>query len=80
MNLKFFRKKKKTLVDPRQKKTNYLFSQEESIRYGSTGRGSLEIPEEQGITLNHHLDTNNLATKILCATNAKSHVTTKVTA
>ena len=80
MNQKFGKQTKKTLVDPHQKKMNYLFSPEESIRYGSTNIGNLETPEEPEITLNHLLDTENLATKILCTTNSTNQVTTKATA
>ena len=79
MNLKFCRKKKKTLVDPRQKKMNYLFSPEESISCGSTCRGSLELPEEREIILNHLLDTKNKVTEILHATNAINKGITRAT-
>ena len=77
MNLKCCKKKKKTLVDPRHKNTNYLFSPEESISYGSTNRGSLENQEEQEITLKHLLNTKNLAKKTFYDTNAMNQVTTK---
>ena len=57
MKLKLFKQKKKNMGDPHWKKTNYLFSPEESISYRSTYKGNLETPEEWAITLNHLLDT-----------------------
>ena len=68
------------MVDPHQKKTNYLFSPKEFINYGSTNIGNSEILEEQVITLNHPLDTESLEAKTSSVMNAKSQVTTKATA
>ena len=79
MNRKFCRKKKKTLVDPHQKKTNCLFSLEESISCESTGRGRSELPEEWEIILNHLLDTENQVTETLSATNAMNKGITRAT-
>ena len=73
------KQKQKTLVNPRQKKTNCSFYPEESISCGSIGRGNSEISEEQEINLNHLLDTENQVTETLPAMNAKNKGTTKAT-
>ena len=66
------------MENPHQKKTNCYFYPEVSISRGSIGRRISETPEEQEMTLNNPLDTENPVTESLLAMNAINKVTTKV--